>query len=121
MDFYLILQEIMDEKGLNIPSVARLCNLSDGTIRSAIVRKQKNVALEVAFKLSKGLNVSLERLNGMPEPKFQKKNPGNLSPEEMQIAMAYHRASEDDRAVVNAALRKYIETGKNEQNVAMLA
>ena len=52
LDFYQILQEIMDEKGLNIPAVARRCNLSDATVRSIINRKQKNVALEVAFKLA---------------------------------------------------------------------
>ena len=68
MEFYLILKGIMDERGLNIPTVARMCGLSDGTVRSIIVRQQKNVALEVAFKLSDGLGVSLERLNGMPEP-----------------------------------------------------
>ena len=67
MDFYLILQEIMEEKNINIPTVARKSGLSDGTVRSIIKRKQKNVALEVAFKLSNGLNVSLERLNGLPE------------------------------------------------------
>lgn len=67
MDLYQILQEIMDEKGMNIPSVARACGLSDGTVRSIIKRKQKTTALEVAFKLSDGLGVSLERLNGMLE------------------------------------------------------
>lgn len=67
MDFYQILQEIMDEKGLNIPAVARKCKLSDATVRSIINRKQKNVALEVAFKLADGLHVSLERLNGDPD------------------------------------------------------
>lgn len=40
MDFYLILQEIMQEKDINIPTVARMCNLSDGTVRSIIKRKQ---------------------------------------------------------------------------------
>lgn len=67
MDFYEILQAIMDEQGLNIPEVARRCELPDGTVRSIVARKQKNVALEVAFKLSHGLHVSLERLNGLPE------------------------------------------------------
>lgn len=67
MEFYLILQEIMVEKGLKIPDVARKCGLSDGTIRSMITREQKNIYLEVAFKISNGLGVSLERLNGMPE------------------------------------------------------
>lgn len=64
VDFYKILQDIMDEKGLSIPDVARACALSDSTIRSIIERKTKNVSLEVAFKMQHGLNVSLERLNG---------------------------------------------------------
>lgn len=67
MEIYKILQEIMDEKSLSIPEIARLCNLSDSTVRAIMVRKSKSVALEVAFKLSKGLNVSLERLNGEKE------------------------------------------------------
>ena len=67
MDFCEILQEIMDEKGFNIPDVARACGLSDGTVRSMLARKAKNVTLEVAFKLADGLKVSLERLNGIPE------------------------------------------------------
>ena len=64
MDFYKILLDIMEEKSFNIPDVARATGLSDSTIRSIISRKTKNITLEVAFKLSKGLNVSLERLNG---------------------------------------------------------
>lgn len=77
VEFYLILEEIMKEKGMNIPAVARACSLPDTTVRSIMVRKQKNVALEVAFKLSQGLGVSLQRLNGMPEPPKDKKNPPN--------------------------------------------
>lgn len=61
---YLILQEIMEEKGLSIASVAQICSLPDSTVRGIINRKQKSTALEVAFKLSNGLGVSLERLNG---------------------------------------------------------
>lgn len=62
--FYEILQSIMEEKRLSIPEVARLSGLPDSTIRSIISRKNKTVALEVAFKLAKGLNVSLGELNG---------------------------------------------------------
>lgn len=69
MSFYLILKEIMDEQGLSIPDVARMCGLADGTVRSMFTRKQKSVLLEVAFKISNGLNVSLERLNGMDDTK----------------------------------------------------
>lgn len=54
----------MEEQSLKVPDVARLTGLSDSTICSIINRKTKTVALEVAFKMSKGLNISLERLNG---------------------------------------------------------
>lgn len=54
----------MTEKKLKVPDIVRLTELPDSTIRSILTRKSKTVALEVAFKLSKGLNVSLERLNG---------------------------------------------------------
>lgn len=64
MDFYQILLGIIKEKELSIPEVARLCGLTDSTVRSMIDRKQKKVALNIAFKLSNGLGVSLERLNG---------------------------------------------------------
>ena len=67
MYFYEILQEILDEKGMSIPEAARACGLPDGTIRSMIVRKNKSVTIEVAFKLARGLGVSLERLNGISE------------------------------------------------------
>ena len=87
MDFYLILQKIMEEQGLNIPTVARMCGLSDGTVRSMISRQQKNVALEVAFKLSKGLGVSLERLNGNEEKGVKKAPP--ISDEAMKLAKDY--------------------------------
>ena len=64
MYFYEILQSIMQERNLSIPDVARLSGLPDSTVRSILTRKNKTVALEVAFKLEKGLNVSVAELNG---------------------------------------------------------
>lgn len=64
MEFYKILEEIMAEKNMSIPDVARACNLPDSTVRSIIERKTKRINLEAAFKFSNGLNVSLARLNG---------------------------------------------------------
>lgn len=64
MCFYEILQSIMDEKKISVADVARLSGLTDSTVRSILTRKNKTVSLEVAFKLSKGLDVSLQRLNG---------------------------------------------------------
>lgn len=88
MDFYKTLEEIMRERNMSIPEVARACGLSDGTIRSIIVRKSQNVSLEVAFKLSAGLGVSLERLNG-DTPKNKKTAPPELSDEAKKVARDY--------------------------------
>lgn len=74
MNFYAILQNILDEKGLNIPEAARACGLSDSTIRSIITRKNNTISLEVAMKIAKGLNVSLERLNGLDEKPIHQLN-----------------------------------------------
>ena len=52
MDFYMVLQKIMNERDLSIPDIARLSGLPDSTLRSAIVRKQKSIALDIAYKLS---------------------------------------------------------------------
>ena len=67
MEFYLTLLEIMKEKNLSTNEVSKLTGLSYSTVDSIIKRKSKKIALEVAFKLSKGLSVSLERLNGEAE------------------------------------------------------
>lgn len=111
MDFYEILQGIMNEQGLNIPEVARRCNLHDGTVRSIIVRKQKNVALEVAFKLSHGLHVSLERLNGLPE-----KDTLPLSMEAMLLGLFRKLNDEGQEKLLDladdlVASGKYIKSG----------
>lgn len=112
MDFYEILQEIMDEQGLNIPAVARACGLSDGTVRSIFVRKQKNVALEVAFKLSSGLNVSLERLNGLPE-KHTKITP-LYSSEAMQLAQDYDSLGNWGKKTIRLAMSQEVARHEDE-------
>lgn len=63
MYFYEILKEVMDEKGMTVADVAKVCNLTDSTVRSIFDRKAKRVSLDVAFSLCRGLGVSLERLN----------------------------------------------------------
>lgn len=93
MYFYEILQDIMEEQSLNIPDVARLTGLADSTIRSIINRKTKTVALEVAFKMSKGLNVSLERLNGEDTETFVVNN------DEKKIVTSYRNHPEMQTAV----------------------
>lgn len=64
MEFYQLLQNIMEKKSLRIADVARISGLSDSTVRSILTRRSKTVALDVAFKLAKGLGVTPEYLNG---------------------------------------------------------
>lgn len=82
MEFYKILEEIMAEQSMGVADVAKKCGLSDSTVRSIVERRQKKIALNIAFKLSEGLDVSLERLNGMPE-KIKKASDAEIpAPEE---------------------------------------
>ncbi|MDE7342244.1 MAG: helix-turn-helix domain-containing protein [Lachnospiraceae bacterium] len=74
MEIYKILAQIMEERQLKISDVARMCDLPDSTVRGIEKRKQSTIALEVAFKLSNGLGVSLEYLNGMPEKNNNSEN-----------------------------------------------
>lgn len=100
MDFYKILEDIMQQKSISIPDVARMCNLPDSTIRSIISRKSKTVALEVAFKISKGLNVSLEELNG----EILKQSDSPRSNNEQEVIKKYHALDEHGKMLVDNVL-----------------
>lgn len=72
MEIYKTLSYIMQSRDLSVADVARICGIPDSTIRGIITRKQKTVALDVAFKLSDGLNVSLQYLNGLTDIQDEK-------------------------------------------------
>ncbi|MDB1955381.1 helix-turn-helix transcriptional regulator [Clostridium tertium] len=98
MDFYQILLEIMEEKSFSIPDVARATGLSDSTIRSIISRKTKKVSLDVAFKMYKGLGVSLERLNGEEIKNTPKNN--NLPQEETTLLKNYNESNNEGKKMI---------------------
>lgn len=100
MDFYKILEDIMQQKSISIPDVARMCNLPDSTIRSIISRKSKTVALEVAFKISKGLNISLEELNG----EVLSQSNDSHSTSEQEIIKKYRALDEHGKMLVDNVL-----------------
>lgn len=103
MELYKIIQEYMDSHNLKIATVAQMCGLPDSTVRGIITRKQKTVALEVAFKLSDGLGLSLEYLNGTP-----KKNTNNdiinLTFEEQDHIKKYRDLDSHGKKVVDVVL-----------------
>ena len=118
MFFYEILENIMEEKSLKVSEVAKLSNLTDSTVRSILTRKTKNVSLEVAFKLSKGLNVSLEKLNGEDVPKETTNNTFNnpekktLSPEDEAILSLYHQLDEGDKGEIRGEIKQMLKSDK---------
>ncbi len=63
MYFFEILQNIMNERNLKVSDISKMTDIPDSTLRSIINRKNKTVALDVAFKISKGLNIPIEKLN----------------------------------------------------------
>ena len=114
MDFYQVLLEIMEEKSFSIPDVARATGLSDSTIRSIISRKTKNVSLDVAFKMYKGLGVSLERLNGEEIKNTSKDN--NLSQEETTLLENYNKLNELGKSEANKRVAELTEINKYVKN-----
>lgn len=106
MEIYRILMDIMSERGLRAADVARLCDLPDSTVRGIINRKQESVALGVAFKLSEGLGVSLERLNGMPEPIKPKKTEQDTTPAELEHIKKYRDLDDHGKKTVSIVLEE---------------
>ena len=112
MLFYETLQSIMDEKGLSIPDVARLSGLPDSTVRSMIARKNKSVALEVAFKLSRGLDIPIERLNGELVANIasnQWKKSADFTSAEKEHIKNYRKLDSYGRSIIDSVLKLELE------------
>ena len=105
-----ILHSLTDERDLSVADVAHLCDIPDSTVRGIISRKQKSIALEVAFKLSKGLHISLATLNGEKESQMQ------VSDAEMRHIKKYRTLDEYGKEMVDAALD--IESRRREEALA---
>lgn len=126
MEIYKILAKIMEERQLKIADVARICNLPDSTVRGIETRKQSKIALDIAFKLSEGLGVSLEYLNGMPEKTTVQNIKENELSKYSGIVEKYHfisKYSPDGIETVNYILNRehkiaeQIKEGKISNNV----
>lgn len=114
MEFYEILEDIMSEKDMSIPDVSRATGISDSTLRSIINRKTKSASLEVAFKISKGLNVSLERLNGDAKVESKKLN-FFLESFEIDHIKKYRDLDEYGRKTIDLILERELDRCKQFQ------
>lgn len=118
MYFYEVLQSIMDEKSLKISDVSRLSGLTDSTVRSIISRKNKTVALEVAFKLARGLDVPITRLNGEDSRETEKsltKHENAITQKEMDIINKYHYLSSSVKKLIEHVIDEEYKRWKSEQ------
>lgn len=116
MEFYKILEDIMSEKDMSIPDVSRATGISDSTLRSIINRKTKSASLEVAFKISKGLNVSLERLNGDAKVESKKLN-FFLESFEIDHIKKYRDLDEYGRKTIDLILERELDRYKQFQQL----
>lgn len=104
MDFYEILSKIMSEKSMGISEVAHATGLPDSTVRSIIARKTKKISLDVALKISKGLNISVDRLNGESV-----QDEIDLNNEEKEVVKKYRALSESRKNDIKNLLDMYYE------------
>ena len=62
MSFYSILQNFLEEKGMTVTEAARVCEIPYSTLNSIIRRKSETTTLEIALKISEGLDIPLHQL-----------------------------------------------------------
>jgi len=107
MEIYKILSELMQERQLKIAEVARICDLPDSTVRSIVQRQQKRVGLDVAIKLSDGLGITLERLQGSHD-ELDESPESALSVREQEMVRKFRALSPENQAKLHELLLLYL-------------
>lgn len=97
--FYKILLDVMEQMGLDIPGMAQVSGLTDRQVRTIIIRQMKDAPLPIAMQLSDALGVSLEVWTG--DRRYQ---PTDITAEARQVARAYDKAGQKEKAMVRMAL-----------------
>ena len=97
--FYQIFMDITEKLGLDIPGVARVTGLTDGQVRTIIIRRLKDAPLPLALQLTDTLGIPLEVWTG-----DLLYTPADLSAEAREVALAYDRADAKSRNITRSAL-----------------
>ena len=97
--FYKIFLDVMEQMGLDIPGMAQVSGLTDRQVRTIIIRQMKDAPLPIAMQLSDALGVPLEVWTG--DRRYQ---PTDISAEARQVARAYDKAGQKEKAMVRMAL-----------------
>lgn len=97
--FYKIFLDVMEQMGLDIPGMVQVSGLTDRQVRTIIIRQMKDAPLPIAMQLSDALGVPLEVWTG--DRRYQ---PTDISAEARQVARAYDKAGQKEKAMVRMAL-----------------
>lgn len=97
--FYKIFLDVMEQMGLDIPEMAQVSGLTDRQVRTIIIRQMKDAPLPIAMQLSDALGVPLEVWTG--DRCYQ---PTDITAEARQVARAYDKAAQKEKAMVRMAL-----------------
>ena len=97
--FYKIFLAVMDQMGLDIPGMVQVSGLTDRQVRTIIIRQMKDAPLPIALQLSDALGVPLEVWTG--DRRYQ---PADITAEARQVARAYDKAGQKEKAMVRMAL-----------------
>ena len=97
--FYKIFLDVMEQMGLDIPGMAQVSGLTDRQVRTIIIRQMKDAPLPIAMQLSDTLGVPLEVWTG--DRRYQ---PTDITAEARQVARAYDKAGQKEKAMVRMAL-----------------
>ena len=97
--FYKIFLDVMDQMGLDIPGMVQVSGLTDRQVRTIIIRQMKDAPLPIALQLSDALGVPLEVWTG--DRRYQ---PADITAEARQVARAYDKAGQKEKAMVRMAL-----------------
>ena len=104
--FYKIFLDVMEQMGLDIPGMAQVSGLTDRQVRTIIIRQMKDAPLPIAMQLSDTLGVPLEVWTG--DRRYQ---PTDITAEARQVARAYDKAGQKEKAMVRMALALPPKTG----------
>lgn len=109
MDFLKKLDNLMEANGLNKSSLSRACNIPYTTIDGWYKKGYEGLKLTTLRKLAEFFGTTLDfwAIEDKEQNKPTAAAGNELNSNEIAVALAYRQASEDDKAVIDAVLKKY--------------
>lgn len=100
-DFRRNLRRLMDDKNMLGKDLAAAIDTTPTTI-SRYVRLEREPSIELVYRISRYFGCTIDYLLGISDSRYD-----TLTPQSREIAELYTHATEEDRAVVDALLKKY--------------